>query len=80
MELTKEQGDILARFTCQRLSGEEENRALIDEFRVDREGTDLEDYLHNRAWEEDRRRENAVYLIKYREEAPQQKRPPCIFR
>ena len=70
MELTKEQGDILARFTCQRLSGEEENRALIDEFRVDREGTDLEDYLHNRAWEEDRRRENAVYLIKYREEAP----------
>lgn len=68
MELTKEQKEILARFTCQRLSGGEENRALIRAFSVAREGTDLEDYLHNRAWEEDRRGENAVYLVKYREE------------
>lgn len=79
MEITKEQKDILARFTCQRLSGAEENRALIRAFSVAREGTDLEDYLHNRAWDEDQRGENAVYLVKYWEDSSETENAVMYF-
>lgn len=79
MEITKEQKDILARFTCQRLSGEEGNRALIRAFHVDREGTSLEGYLHNRAWDEDQNGENAVYLVKYREEGSETEEAALYF-
>ena len=79
MELTKEQKDILARFTCQRLSGAEENRALIRAFHLDRKGTSLEAYLHSRAWDEDQRGENAVYLVKYREDGSETEEAVMYF-
>ena len=79
MEITKEQMEVLARFTCQRLSGEEGNRALIRAFHVDREGTSLEDYLHNQAWDEDQNGENAVYLVKYREEGSETEEAALYF-
>jgi len=72
MRITKEQEEYLNSFTCKRLSSDDTNRALINNF-VSSKGESLVGYLKHRAWDEDITGEVAYYLIKSPEGVP------CLF-
>lgn len=63
MQITKEQKDLLEKFTCERLTKHEENKELIKDFDSEL-GKPLVTYLKGPAWEEDKQGVSAVYLVK----------------
>ena len=63
MQITKEQLDILERFSCERLSQRPEHKDLLKNFKNEK-GSPLVDYLNKRAWEEDENGITAYYLVK----------------
>ncbi|MBE6927477.1 MAG: hypothetical protein E7467_03150 [Ruminococcaceae bacterium] len=63
MKITQEQEDILARFTCQRLTSDPTNKEKIKEF-SSAKGAPLVAYLQNKAWQEDSDGSTAYYVIK----------------
>lgn len=62
-QITEDQQAIIECFTCERLSCNPENRALIDSF-FSEKGRSLVWYLQNRAWQEDIECKTAYYLVK----------------
>lgn len=67
MHITNEQQQILATLTCERLSSQEKNLRLVDNFYNGRNGS-LEHTLKNEAYEDDENGNIAYYLIKDEEE------------
>ena len=61
MQITKEQLEILERFSCERLSQRPEHKDLLKNFKNEK-GSLLVDYLNKRAWEEDENGITAYYL------------------
>lgn len=55
MQITKEQLDILEKFSCERLSQNQEHKDLLNNFKSEK-GSLLVDYLNAKAWEEDEKR------------------------
>ena len=67
MQITEEQQQILNSLVCERLSYDEKNLRLVDDFCNSRNGS-LEHTLKNEAYEEDEDGNIAYYLIKDKEE------------
>lgn len=63
MQVTKEQREIIKSFSCERLSKNEANKAIIERF-ASIKGKALVDYLKSHAWDEDRDGSTAYYLLK----------------
>ncbi len=63
MQITKDQIDILEKFSCERLSHNQENKNLIKNFKNEK-GELLVNYLNQYAWEEDEKGITAYYLVK----------------
>lgn len=61
--ITKEQKQLIESFSCERLSHDRQNQALIKNFTNER-GVQLVRYLQRRAWDEDVDGRTAHYLIK----------------
>ena len=63
MQITKEQLGILEKFSCERLSQNQEHKDLLKNFKSEK-GSLLVDYLNAKAWEEDEKGITAYYLVK----------------
>lgn len=62
-KITAVQKELIERFSCERLSSNQENKNLIKEF-TSKKGASLVYYLQHFAWEEDIECKTAYYLIK----------------